>query len=382
VPIERALLQIAVIGANAIYGVLKLLPVQNKVVFISWDSDVVTPDFQALIDRLQMVLDAPKIVALCRELKSGVAAYIAYMFHLLHEMYEIATSKVVVLDSYCVMVSILHHRRGLRIVQIWHALGAFKKFGWSILDKSEGLSARSKLPSHSLARLLRMHAGYTDVVVSCSAAIPHFAEAFRCAPSKVHVAWLPRVDWLRNEAVMAELRERIVAVHPELAHGRVVLYAPTFRRMMMNPTPILSLVTALGAADWNVVVKPHSVTREIQIPSHIKMVRDIPDFTASELLAVADAVITDYSAIVYEAYLRHIPVYFYDHDLDAYKDARGFYTEPDAFPSKVYATADDLIADLDLDVFDGEGMDAFIEQFVEDSPNRVDILDLIDPGGQ
>lgn len=379
VPVERFLLRVGVAAANAGYSVLKLLPVQNKVTFITWNSDLVPPDFKALITRLQALPNPPKVVTLCRELRAGIPSHIAYFFHLIHQGYEMATSKVIVLDAYCILASVLNHRPELRVVQLWHALGAFKKFGWSIVDKSEGWSAQSNIPSRTLSRLLRMHHGYTDVAVSYSGAIPYFAEAFRCDPSIISVAWLPRVEMLRNESVMADLRERILDAHPELRGRRVALYAPTIRRTVMDTDRVLQLVTTIHDNDWALVVKPHPVRGESSDPVFPEMTVAVPEFTAIQLLAVADAVITDYSAIVYEAYLRGIPVYFYAHDMEEYEQARGFYTHPSQFPSKIYATADDLIADMNAGVGDKEAMRAFVEIFLEDSPARVDILDLIKP---
>ena len=44
------------------------------------------------------------------------------------------------------------------------------------------------------------------------------------------------------------------------------------------------------------------------------------DFTGMDLLHVADYIITDYSAIVYEASIVEKPIYFYTYDYDKYMD--------------------------------------------------------------
>jgi len=379
VPAERRLIRIGVVSANILYWFLKLLPVQNKVVFLTWNSNVVPPDFQTLIDRLRALPNPPATVALCRELGGGLLAHTVYFFHLIHQAYEMATSKVVVLDAYCPLASILRHRPGLRVVQLWHALGAFKKFGWSIVDRSEGWSAQSNIPSRTLARLLRMHAGYTDAVVSYSGAIPYFAEAYRCDPTILHVAWLPRVSMLRDETVMSALRQRILAAHPSLTGRRVVLYAPTMRRSITDTSRVVTLMRTIHDNGWVPIAKPHPLRGVKSTSICPDVTASIPEFTAIELLAVADAVITDYSAIVYEAYLRGIPVYFFTDDLDEYEQARGFYTHPSQFPSANYTTPNTLIADMNAGVGDRQAMRAFVEVFLEDSPARIDILDLIVP---
>ena len=379
VNVERLGFRAFVRLVNWLYGGLKLLPVQKKVLFTTWNADTPTLDFQVLAERLRDLPDPPKVVLLCRELRGGLLNYLLFALHMLRQMYHMATTSVLVLDAYSVLASSLNHRSGLRVVQLWHALGAFKKFGWSIVDKSEGWSALSNIPSRTLSRLLRMHHGYTDAVVSYSGAIPFFAEAFHCDPSIIRVAWLPRVDLLRDDDFMAGLRRRVLAAHPELDGHPVVLYAPTIRRTVMNSTRVLSLVNSVHASGWKLIVKPHPVRGETNDQPFPDLSVDVPEFSALELLAVADAVITDYSAIVYEAYLRGIPVYFYAYDIQQYEQVRGFYTPPNQFPSKIYSTPESLIRDMKARVGDPAAMRAFVEVFLEDSDRRVDILDLITP---
>ncbi|MDR0283646.1 MAG: CDP-glycerol glycerophosphotransferase family protein, partial [Propionibacteriaceae bacterium] len=394
-------------------------PLEDKVLFTTWDSDVVTPDFAVLVKRLRALPRPPRIVCLARELRPGVLGYVRYAFHLVRQLYHLATAKVVVLDSYSVLVSALRHRPGLRVVQLWHALGAFKRFGWSVVDAPEGWSAQSRVPARTLSGLLRMHAGYTDAVVSCQGAIPFFAEAYGCDPGILHVGWLPRVDLLRDERVIAAWREQIWRAHPELAGRKVALYAPTLRlagRASTTPatvrastagplspvdkvrsavahhrgqrdhpreTPdprVSALVDAVAATDWCLVVKPHPVRGRATAPVFVNQSVQVPDFSALQLLAVADAVITDYSAITYEAYLRGTPVYFYAPDEAEYADARGFYTAPADFPARTYADPADLARDLVAETYDPAAIQTFIEAAVEDSPDRVDPLDLIWPG--
>ena len=47
------------------------------------------------------------------------------------------------------------------------------------------------------------------------------------------------------------------------------------------------------------------------------------EFGVLDWLSVADVVITDYSAITYEATLRDIPLVFWPYDMDYYVQARG-----------------------------------------------------------
>ena len=62
-------------------------------------------------------------------------------------------ARVLVVDTYAIVASVLRHKSDLTVIQIWHALGAFKKFGISILGQEEGRDER-------IARAMRMHEGY------------------------------------------------------------------------------------------------------------------------------------------------------------------------------------------------------------------------------
>ena len=113
---------------NFIYLFFKLLPVRHKVVFLSRQSNFVNSDFIMLADRLKKEDPTIETVFLCRTLDGGIGNKIRYAFHMLTQMKHLATSQVAVLDSYCIAVSCLHHRKSLKVLQMWHALGCLKKF--------------------------------------------------------------------------------------------------------------------------------------------------------------------------------------------------------------------------------------------------------------
>ena len=69
---------------------------------------------------------------------------IGYIPVLLGQMAAIASSKAVVIDTYCIAVSLLKQRKETEIIQIWHALGALKRFGRSIAgNRGEGKIGRA-----------------------------------------------------------------------------------------------------------------------------------------------------------------------------------------------------------------------------------------------
>ena len=186
------IVNIGIFGLNILYFFMKCLPVQNKITYISRQMDVTPLDFQMIIDETKKVNPDIQHVVLAKMLKKGMKNHILYCFHMLKQMYHIATSKMVILDTYCIPVCILKQRSDLVVIQIWHALGAFKKFGYSILDQPEGSSSK-------IAHLMRMHKNYTYVFSSSEYTRPFFADAFHVDLSQVKVFPLPKTDLLIDE---------------------------------------------------------------------------------------------------------------------------------------------------------------------------------------
>lgn len=154
---------------GAVYAPLKLLPMQRKVVMISRQSNKLRPDFEQIGAALAKRDPSVRIVYLCRMIGDTLPARIGYGFHLLRCAAQLATASVCIVDGYCIPVSMLKHRPGLRIVQVWHALGAVKKFGrqalavppggirtspstWACTETTTACSARAGAPRRSTAR--------------------------------------------------------------------------------------------------------------------------------------------------------------------------------------------------------------------------------------
>ncbi|BDV30044.1 CDP-glycerol glycerophosphotransferase family protein [Microbacterium terricola] len=307
---------LARLGVRAVYAPLKLLPLQRKVVMISREHPTVPADFADIADALQRLDPSVRVVMLVKMMPPGIIAKVGYAFHMLRQLYHVATARVLVVDTYAIVASVPRHRRELTVVQIWHALGAFKKFGLSILGQDEGRDER-------LARAMRMHEGYDVVLTSAEECRPAYAEAFGTPIEKVVVAPLPRVDHLRDDVEAAALRERIYAAHPQLRDARVAVFAPTFRLDGTVTADPAELTRALAAIGLHTVVKLHPLMSADFGPD----VDLAAGFSTQDLLHVADVLITDYSSVLYEAAVVGVPSYFLTPDLDDYLDSRDFYLD-------------------------------------------------------
>ena len=144
-----------------IYFFIKLFTRQkNKVAFLSRQSDTMSIDFK-LLEKIFNKETNLQTEILCKKIPDSIVGKISYCFFIVKCMYHIATSKVCIIDGYNIPVSSLKHKKGLEIIQIWHAMGAIKKFGYQILGMVEGDNKKT-------AQIMKMHAGYMDLMNVCS----------------------------------------------------------------------------------------------------------------------------------------------------------------------------------------------------------------------
>lgn len=302
---------------NFIYSILKLLKTKNKITFISRQSDNMNIDFKLLVEEIKREKPNVEIIVLTKKLGKGLENKIRYFFHMFVQMYHIATSKVVVLDSYCIVISILKHKKELKVIQLWHALGSLKKFGYSSLDKNDGRNSK-------IAKAMNMHKNYTYILTSSEVSMPFFMEAFHAKEEQMRVMSLPRVDFLQSDIWKKNTQELFAKAYPEANNKKKnVLYCPTQRKHgIIN---INLIAEAVDFERYNLIIKLHDGQEYVYVDGQMLNKKTL--FTGMELLHIADYIITDYSAIIYEAAITEKPIYFYDYDYDTYLNDRGWYID-------------------------------------------------------
>lgn len=315
------LIYIFIIILRIIYFFLKLIPSKNKIVFISRQSNNINIDFKLLTEDLNKRYSNYKTVVLTKKIEGNIFNKIKYVFHILRQMYHIATAKVVVLDTYCIPISILKHKKNLKVIQMWHALGSFKKFGLSIKDKKEGTSTK-------LIRIMKMHQNYDYIFCSSKECSKNFAEAFGYDESKVLAYPLPRLDLFNDSDYKNNIVNTIYDKYPELKNKKNILYAPTFRidgsnrKKSQSTINVEKLMDNIDYNKYNLIIKFHPLS---DITINDKRVICDKCIKTSDFLFISDYVITDYSAIVYEAAYLSKPLFFYSYDIDEYTKNRDFY---------------------------------------------------------
>lgn len=341
------------------------LGLKNKVVIISRQSDKPSLDISMLYERLS---DADiETVLLCKTLKKSLSGALSYGLHFFQQMYHIATSKVIVIDGYCILVSILPKKKGQTVIQMWHALGAVKKFGWQTVDKEDG-------HSDDVAELMQMHKNYDYVLAPSETTGRFFAEGFRTPFNKVKLIGLPRIDKIREcDDKAQDVRNEITKVYPQVDKKINVLYVPTFRKnQALN---LEKLVDNFDFGKYNFIIKKHFLDKgDYSFAEKMGAIFD-DRFSSMDWLRICPKVITDYSAMAFEAAIINRELYIYQPDIDKYDSKVGLNMnmKEEAISDYVCYTEKSLIDAIDQD-YDAKAIEAFKNKYLQ--------IDLEDCTGQ
>ncbi|MER6979461.1 CDP-glycerol glycerophosphotransferase family protein, partial [Streptomyces carpinensis] len=235
-------------------------------------------------------------------------------------------------------------------IQTWHG-SALKRMGFD----EPGLRMLSEPEQRAYQQALDR---FDHFVVRSEHDVRTLARAYRIPEDKLLRTGYPRNDALvraRQGAApdpeVQKLAERL-GIAPD---RRVLLYAPTFRagpdgrvRDFEFPFDVEDFAARFGD-EYTLLVRAHYLNRLTLPPSVAGRVIDVsgePDITP--LMLLADALITDYSSVMFDYALLQRPIVFYVHDWEEYaQDTRGTYfdllTEA---PGPVPRTAGELFAAL------------------------------------
>ncbi len=339
---------------NVFFRPLKL---KDRVVIISRQSDEPTLDIRLLSDRLKE--RGVETAVLCKKI-SGIS----YGFHILKQMFHLATSRVVVVDSYCIPVSVLPKKKGQKVIQTWHSLAAIKKFGWQSAGNVDG---RSK----EVSEIMKMHAGYDYFLAPCAKTAEHFAQAYRTAADKEVRIGLPRLDFIKIQE--PEMKEKIEAAYPQMREKCNVLYVPTFRRHA--GLALEKLVEGFDFTSFNLIIKKHFLdTGDYTWAEEAGAIVDTK-FGSLDWMKISDKIVTDYSAISIEAASILKELYIYQPDVESYGANNGLNVDmhEEAIRAYVCDTEEELFAALQKP-YDKNDILAFRDKFLD--------VDLNDCTGQ
>lgn len=228
---------------------------------------------------------------------------------------------------------------GQEIIQLWHAAGAYKKFGFSRKNEQIKISTG--------------HKKYTKAIVSADSIKSCYAEAYGISEDKIIATGVPRTDIFFDEKWKKQVCENFHNKYPETKGKKIILFAPTYRGTKvpmayydMNKVPMKELQEKFGD-EYIFVSKLHPAAynnmkmRGEKLGDGSKFWLDVSDIRdINDILPVADILITDYSSVIFDWLLLDRPIIYYAYDRDEYQGDRGLYYSFDEYVYGEVATTE------------------------------------------
>lgn len=254
------------------------------------------------------------------------ASFGAVLRHMLRFMKWYARAGYVVVCDNFLPAASCRKRPETKVIQLWHACGAYKKFGYDTEDD---------IPKNYHGNVFR---NIDLVTVSAPGCVRPFASAMRLPERCVLPLGVCRTDAYFSERWRAECRSAFYQAYPQAVGKKVALWAPTFRGKAGEPELLDLDVTGLQAAlgeEWLVLTRVHPHMMK-------KYGKDNCSIATERLFPVTDVLIGDYSSLIFEYLLFEKPLVLYVPDLERYRAQRGFYLEIEEIPARLIRREEEL----------------------------------------
>ena len=296
------ILKLAVAALKIIYIPFQLLGIKNKITYITRQSDNPSLDYLLLKEEVEKRDKDIENVILARKISGGKHSVLTYPFHMLVQMYHLATSRYVILDGYCIAASILPHEAETKVIQIWHASAALKKFGYQTLDKPSGSNSK-------MAEVMKMHCNYDYVFALSNQTAGHYCEAFNVTDDKIRLIGMPHYSIIKK----FDAKDDMETAYPELKEKKNILYMPTFRKG--KDVEIKPLIDNFDFENNNLIARLHPL--ETAPKDDARVIYD-DKFTTYDWINMADVIIADYSSLIVECAWLKKKMFFYLYDYEEY----------------------------------------------------------------
>lgn len=351
---------------NILMGICRpfmlLFPIKkNKVTFISLTMKTLSGDFEKIVEELKEH-DVDMHFNLVKFEKTLFGKF-KYLLNCFLQLYEVSTSSVIIINDNNYVIS-KWKRKGVKIIQIWHACGAVKKFGNQI--KRE------------------YHIQNYDYVISCSDEWKTaFSEAFDISKNNVISCGLPRTDELCHEDSIQQLRDGMYEKYPILKNAYIYLYAPTFRGNIIGGFRYekVNLLNMIEKLPQNTIIlyKMHPLLGNIDMGKHERIL-NMNNEDLNSLLCVSDCLISDYSSVIFDYSIVGKQTIFYVPDLEEYKNTIGLNVNYDEMPGDICYSEEQLLESMKKQISSKDKrLDLFSKKYFKytDGKNAKRIANLI-----
>lgn len=287
-------------------------PKDNAVLFYSpWDNVIegkLNENSQVLYDQLDNSFE--------KEIFTKKSVALGEKLDLLKKF---CRSNTIIIDSGFSLLADIDLYKNQKVINIWHACGAFKKIAYDS-------------PHYSFITLNLMDeefSKYSNFIVSAEDMVPIYAKAHGMDENDVLALGVPRTDLIFDEEFKKDELAKLYNDYPNLKGKEILLYTPTFRDGYLFNSGI----------DWDELSESLDDNEVFVIKRHPLMVEDflkgkkydniiyIEDESLFGLMFASKMMITDYSSTIFEYSLLDKPVIHYCPDFNQYINLRGFYLD-------------------------------------------------------
>lgn len=322
----------------------------NKITFISYKSDKLEKDFKLISKKLEKE-NKYNLVYILMKYKKNFYGNILYLFNCIKQIYHINTSKIVILDYNNFVVS--HFKKNeVKVIQVWHASGAIKKFGNDI---------EREYPIKNYDYVISASSFWKDI----------YSGAFNVPRDNVLPLGIPRTDSLFNKKKLEKYKKSMIEKYPQIKNKKVILYAPTFRGDPINNPGYqkidLKYIKDRLGDDYIIIYKLHPWLEEVNVYDKNKdgIINGNKE-SIRKLFTITDYLICDYSAVIFDFSILEKPIIFFVPDLEEYKNDRGMYEEYEKImPGPICKTEDDVLKSIKENCFNLEELKAFKNKYFD-----------------
>lgn len=311
------------------FTIFKVFPIKNKVVFVTSFRDnnyYIYKEMQKRKFSGQMVFISKKSSYSSIKNAVDVPVFLIEQGKIIDEVkaaFHLITAKTIIVDNYYGFLAVAKFKKGVECIQVWHAAGTLKNFGY--LDH-----AIEKRSNFAKKRFAKVYSNFHKIVVGSDLFAEIFKKAFHAKDHQFLRFGYPRTDFFYNKKDQEKRKRQFFKKYPELKKKKIILYAPTYRSNSKDNRIALDvpLLYQQLRNDYVLFIRMHP---SVQLTEQIdKKYNDfVYDFTNKEainnLLVVSDYLITDYSSIPFEYVILKKPMVFFPYDLHEYEKDPGIW---------------------------------------------------------
>lgn len=336
---------------------------KKRIIFISYNSNKLEGNFKLVSDYLVKHYDY-KLEYILMKYNNSLIGNIKYLLNCIKQVYMINTSKVIILDYNNYVVS-KFKKSDVKVIQLWHASGAIKKFG-------NDISRAYKIKNY-------------DYVISSSEVWKNiYSSAFNIKVENVITTGIPKCDSLFSTKEMQKYKKEMLNNYPEIIDKKVILFAPTFRGDSIYDIKYVGInldyLKSKLSDEYIIIYRVHPSFGDIKIATSNKIING-NNISLKKIFSITDYLITDYSAITFDYSILNKPMIFYANDLEEYRDSRGIYLKyENEMPGPICKSEDEVIHMINNEDFSKYDVERFCDKHFKykDSKSTERVCKFID----